>query len=101
MFQGEKQVIEFQVEVNIEPDDDGFHAYCPALKGLHTRGNTEQEAVDNARDAAIAYIESCIRHGDPIPIGLQVRRERKQTHQSGIRAVNRRVEDLQVACAIS
>jgi predicted RNase H-like HicB family nuclease len=97
-LQGEKQIIEFQVEVIVEPDDDGFHAYCPALKGLHTRGDTEQEAVDHARDAAIAYIESCIKHGDSIPIGTQ---ERKQSHHSGIKPVNRRVEDLQVACTIS
>ena len=101
MLQGEKQVIEFQVEVNIEPDDDGFHAYCPALKGLHTRGDTEQEAINNVRDAAIAYIESCIKHGDSIPIGVQYHGEHKQTHRSGIKPVNRRVEDLQVACAIS
>ena len=100
MLQGEKQIIEFQVEVIVEPDDDGFHAYCPALTGLHTRGETEQEAVDHARDAAIAYIESCIKHGDSIPIGVHVHRERKQAHQSGSKAVNRRVEDLQVVCAI-
>jgi predicted RNase H-like HicB family nuclease len=100
-MQGEKQLIGFQIEVVIESDSDGFHAYCPALKGLHTHGDTEEEAIDNARDAATAYIESCIKHGDSIPIGVQLYKEHKRVRQSGTKSINRRVEDLQVACATS
>ena len=69
MMQGEKQIIGFKIEVIVEPDEDGFHAYCPALKGLHTCGDTEKEALNNAKDAAIAYLESSIKHGDYIPAG--------------------------------
>jgi predicted RNase H-like HicB family nuclease len=64
--------IEFQVEIVVEPDGDEYHAYCPALKGLHACGATVKEALNNARDAASAYIESLIKHGDPIPIGVVV-----------------------------
>ncbi len=64
--------IEFQIEIVVEPDGDEYHAYCPALKGLHTCGATVKEALNNARDAASAYIESLIKHGDPIPIGVVV-----------------------------
>ena len=64
--------IEFQVEIVVEPDGDEYHAYCPALKGLHACGATVKEALNNARDAAAAYIESLIKHGDPIPIGVVV-----------------------------
>ncbi|MBM3148493.1 MAG: type II toxin-antitoxin system HicB family antitoxin [Chloroflexi bacterium] len=64
--------IEFQVNIVVEPDKDGFHAFCPALKGLHACGDTEHEALSNARDAAIAYIQSLIKHGDPIPVGIIV-----------------------------
>ena len=67
--------IEFTIQICVEPDDDGFHAYCPALKGLHTSGATEDEAVSNAKDAAIAYLMSLIQHHDPIPIGLNSSRE--------------------------
>jgi len=56
-----------RVRVVVEPDGEGFHAYCPALKGLHAPGATEAEALANAGDAALAYIESLIKHGDPIP----------------------------------
>ena len=61
---------EFKVQVVIEPDGTGFHAYCPALKGLHTCGDTEEEALQNAKDAATAYLRSLMKHGDPIPIGI-------------------------------
>lgn len=101
MLPAEHPTIEFQVEVVIEPDDDGFHAFCPALKGLHTYGDTEEEAIDHVRDAATAYITSCIKHGDPIPIGVQVHMENKEARKSGVKSANRRIEDLQIACAIS
>ena len=65
-----KRQFGFLIEIIAEPDDDVFHAYCPALKGLHTCGDTEEEAFDNAKDAAVAYLLSLIKHGDPIPIGI-------------------------------
>ena len=90
-----KPIIGFRVDISIEPDDDGFHAFCPALKGLHTSGNTKEEALDNARNAAIAYIESLIKHGDPIPVGLVIREENKdKTPKNGPSCFT---EDLQVA----
>ncbi len=62
-------------DVIIEPDQLGFHAYCPALKGLHVGGDTADEALQNARDAINAYIRSLIKHGDPIPVGVQIAEE--------------------------
>lgn len=70
-MKGNKSNIEFEVQIFIEPDESGFHAYCPALKGLHTCGDTPEEALSNAKDAAIAYLRSLIKHGDPIPIGIK------------------------------
>ncbi|MHB1294388.1 MAG: type II toxin-antitoxin system HicB family antitoxin [Anaerolineae bacterium] len=63
--------LSFKVCVVVEPDGEGFHAYCPALKGLHVSGDTPAEAVRNAADAACAYIESLIKHNDPLPVGCQ------------------------------
>ena len=63
------------LEIVIEPDDIGFHAYCPALKGVHTCGDTEEEALRNVKDAAIAYLESSIKHHDPIPVGIVMRKD--------------------------
>jgi predicted RNase H-like HicB family nuclease len=64
--------IEFQVEIVVEPDGDEYHAYCPALKGLHTCGATAEETLRNAHDAVAAYIRSLIKHGDHIPVGVIV-----------------------------
>jgi predicted RNase H-like HicB family nuclease len=48
-------------------DGGGFHAFVPALRGCHTQGQTEQEALSNVQEAISAYLESLIAHGDPIP----------------------------------
>lgn len=58
----------FKAKVIIEKDGDIYYAHCPALKGLHVDGMTEEEALKNAKDAMIAYIASLIKHGEPIPI---------------------------------
>ncbi|MBI4333834.1 MAG: type II toxin-antitoxin system HicB family antitoxin [Chloroflexi bacterium] len=69
-----KEII-LSVDVIVEPDEPGFHAYCPALKGLHVGGDTMEEALQNARDAVELYIDSFIEHGDPIPIGVSLEQE--------------------------
>jgi predicted RNase H-like HicB family nuclease len=48
-------------------DDGGFHAFVPALRGCHTQGRTEDEALANAQEAIGAYIESLRAHGQPVP----------------------------------
>ena len=68
----------FTREVIIELDGPGFHAYCPALKGLHTCGNTKEEALRNVSDACTAYLLSLIKHGDSIPVGIVRDNEKEQ-----------------------
>ena len=68
----DRQVIQFTIDVIVEPDEDEFHAFCPALKGLHVAGHTQEEALENAADAAIAYLESLMKHDEPIPIAVIV-----------------------------
>lgn len=65
---GKRNKIVFTIPIIIEPDDGEFHAYSPLLKGLHVGGETEEEALKNAKDAAVAYLISLIKHGDPLPI---------------------------------
>ena len=57
------------VQFLVEPDVGGFHAYSPALKGLHVDGLTEAEAARHFVDAVPAYLESVLRHGEPLPLG--------------------------------
>ena len=37
-----------QVAVVVEPDGDGYHAYCPNLKGLHMDGKTGEATAGPA-----------------------------------------------------
>lgn len=50
-----------------QEDEGGYHAFCPALKGCHTSGDTVEEAMANAREAIEAYLESLHAHGEPLP----------------------------------
>ncbi len=50
--------ITFSVDICIEEDGDSFYAYCPALKGIHIDGSTEEEALGNIKVAIELYIES-------------------------------------------
>jgi predicted RNase H-like HicB family nuclease len=49
-------------------EEGGFHAFVPALRGCHTQGDTEEEALVNAQEAITIYIESLKAHGEPIPV---------------------------------
>ncbi len=53
--------------VVIKPDEDVYHAYCPALKGCHTWGYTYEEALQNIQEAVQCHIEALLQAGDPIP----------------------------------
>ncbi len=55
------------IVVHIEHDDCGFHAFCPALFGLHVGGDTRQEVIQNAEDAVYIYLQSMIQHGEQLP----------------------------------
>lgn len=53
--------------VILEPDEPGYHAYCPALPGCHTCGDTIEEAMKNIREAVEVYCESLVEDGEPPP----------------------------------
>jgi predicted RNase H-like HicB family nuclease len=58
--------------VLIEQDEDGvFVAECPALPGCISQGATRQEALVNIKDAIAGYIESLLKHDEPIPPSIQ------------------------------
>ena len=97
---GSKPIIGFKIEIFVEPDDGSFHAYCPTLRGLHVSGDTEEEAVQNAKDAAIAHLESIIKHGDSIPLGVTVKVKGEGTPHYPTGRASHHTEDLKVACTI-
>ncbi|OGY69628.1 MAG: hypothetical protein A3H61_04725 [Candidatus Jacksonbacteria bacterium RIFCSPLOWO2_02_FULL_44_20] len=55
--------------VILEPaDEGGYTVTVPALPGCSTEGETFEEAIAMARDAIEGYLESLIKHGEPIPV---------------------------------
>ena len=58
----------YQFTVVIEPDEDAFHAYVPALPGCHTFGSTIDEARTNIAEAITLHIEAIQADGEPIPV---------------------------------
>jgi len=61
----------YRFTVVIEPDEDAFHAYVPALPGCHTFGSTVEEARANIAEAIALHIESMLEGGEPIPVERQ------------------------------
>jgi predicted RNase H-like HicB family nuclease len=42
----------------LEPaEEGGFNVIVPALDGCYTQGENQQDALDNAREAIVCYIE--------------------------------------------
>ncbi len=58
----------YRFTVVIEPDEDAFHAYVPALPGCHTFGATVEEAHANIAEAIALHVESMLESGEPIPV---------------------------------
>jgi antitoxin HicB len=54
--------------VVIEPDEDAYHAFVPALPGCHTFGQTVDEALLFIKEAISLYIEGLVENGQPVPV---------------------------------
>lgn len=60
-----------EIEFVFEPQDEGgYHVYAPDLPGLHTQGDTLDEAIANAEEALQLYVEGLRDEGRPIGAGI-------------------------------
>lgn len=58
--------------VTIEQDEDGMYvAQCSSLPGCVSQGRTREEARGNIKDAIAGYIESLMKHDEPIPPSIE------------------------------
>jgi len=61
-------MVSYTYTVILEPDEPGgFTAYCPAIPGVVTEGESVEETLRMARDAITGYLESLRKDGLPIP----------------------------------
>lgn len=47
-----------QFSVVIEKDDFGYYAYCPALEGCQTQGESMEEIQANIKEAITLYLST-------------------------------------------
>ncbi len=64
-----------EVEFVFEPQDEGgYHVYAPELPGLHTQGDSLEDATENAREALALYVEGVREDGRSLDMGIVRRR---------------------------
>jgi predicted RNase H-like HicB family nuclease len=52
------EIKEMKFNIFLEPaEEGGYNVSVPALEGCFTQGNSKQEAVKNAHEAIICYLE--------------------------------------------
>jgi predicted RNase H-like HicB family nuclease len=60
--------------VAVEPDDDRWTAYCPALlsQGASTWGYTQEEALKHIEEVVRMVVRELIEDGEPVPEDVRV-----------------------------
>ncbi len=59
----------YTFKVVVEPDEGGYHAYCPALRhhGAVTQGATEEEALKNINEVVQMIVDELLEDGLALP----------------------------------
>ncbi|MGI8440429.1 MAG: type II toxin-antitoxin system HicB family antitoxin [Thermoleophilaceae bacterium] len=64
-----------EIEFVFAPQEEGgYHVYAPDLPGLHTQGETVEEAEANAKEALELYVDGLREEGRPFDTGVLRRR---------------------------
>jgi antitoxin HicB len=48
----------FKVILKTDLEDGGYNVSCPALPGCHSQGDTEEEAIENIKEAIQGCLEA-------------------------------------------
>ena len=57
----------YQILVAWSPEDEAYVAQVPDLPGCMAHGDTEADAIENARDAMQLYLDALTESGGSIP----------------------------------
>ncbi len=64
----------FRVVIDEDHFEDGrkaYHAWCPSLKGCHSWGHTQEEALAKIQEAVELYIQDLLVAGEAVPVDPQ------------------------------
>lgn len=56
----------YVLAVVIEKDSNSYFAYCPALQGCYTQGDSYEEVLNHIQDAIRLHIEDRLLNNEPI-----------------------------------
>ena len=59
--------LKYRIIIERDPEEGVYIASVPSLPGCHTFGRTIEEAIDMAKEAIEAYIETFIDLGKEVP----------------------------------
>jgi predicted RNase H-like HicB family nuclease len=70
-------VTTYTFRVVVEPDEDRWRAYCPALEeqGAATWGHTREEALQHIREVLEMIVGELVEEGRPVPANVAVSEE--------------------------
>jgi predicted RNase H-like HicB family nuclease len=70
-------VTTYTFRVVVEPDEDRWRAYCPALEaqGAATWGNTREEVLRHIREVLEMIVAELTEEGTPLPANVAVSEE--------------------------
>jgi predicted RNase H-like HicB family nuclease len=73
----ELHVTTYTFRVVVEPDEDRWRAYCPALEeqGAATWGDTREEALQHIREVLEMIVAELLDEGKPVPANAAVSEE--------------------------
>ena len=59
----------YTFKVVVEPDEGGYHAYCPALRrcGAVTQGTSAEDAVKNINEVVQMIVDELLEDGVALP----------------------------------
>ncbi len=82
-------MVKYRYTVVVERDESGMYiAYCPALQGCYTQGETYEEVMKNIKEAIELNIEARKEMGEEIPIEMaieevEINEPEIKTHKAG------------------
>jgi predicted RNase H-like HicB family nuclease len=70
-------VTTYTFKIVVEPDEDRWRAYCPALEtqGAATWGHTREEALRHIREVLEMIVSELVEEGEPVPASAAVSEE--------------------------
>jgi antitoxin HicB len=70
------RTLAYTLTIEFHEDEAGYLAFFPALPGCHSWGASYEEAVKNAEEVLIGYLEALQKNGESIP--------EEDHHQGGV-----------------